>query len=107
MILHIRPDGSGEDALAQAVAQHRAGFAAGADLRALDEPTPEKQPAPAEAYCDSGEYDDDTPGVRGPMQMLVGLFCAVAVLGALAAVLWPVDQPAPKQPKAVSLGVLA
>jgi hypothetical protein len=29
--IHIRADGSGPDALAQVVAQHRAGFAAGAD----------------------------------------------------------------------------
>lgn len=107
MIGIVREDGSGESVAAQMVRQHRAGFSAGVDLRALDEPTPAEQPAPAEAYCHTGEYaSDPASDVRGPMQMLAGVFALVAVVGA-AVLLWPSEAPQPKPVKPVSLGVWA
>jgi hypothetical protein len=53
MILRLNSDGSGEDALAQAVAQHRAGFCANFDLQAGAD-FADTAPAPAEACTDIG-----------------------------------------------------
>ena len=96
MVLHIREDGSGESALAQAVAQHRAGFAAGL-----------VQPLPAEAATEVGADPDPEHDVRGPMQMLAAAIATCAI-AATAVLLWPSSAPPKTQPKAVpSLGVWA
>jgi hypothetical protein len=96
MILHIKADGSGEDALAQAIAQHRAAFFAGVTFQ----DTEPVAPAPAECCSELGADQDD---VKRPMQMLGGLLAvavlAVALIGAAAA-LWPSEAPKPAKPAA-------
>ena len=110
MILHINSDGSGEDALAQAVAQHRAAFFAGVQTDFADtEPTqPEAGSACSELLADEHA---PTPAERAKLARRLGAICLVSFLAAVCFAL-PlaahfVAQPAPKPAKPVSLGVWA
>lgn len=67
MILHIPSDGSGESALAQAVAQHRAAFFAGVEVETEPE---ELEPPEAGSAC--SEFLEDARDTRSSMQMLAG-----------------------------------
>jgi hypothetical protein len=78
MILHIPSDGSGEQALAQLVAQHRAAFFAGVQHDFED-----TQAEPQEAGSACSEFLEDSQEVQRPMQALAGVLLASAATVAL------------------------
>ena len=84
MILHIRPDGSGESALAQAVAQHRAGFCANFDLQAGADFADTMPPIEAGHAC-SEFLADGVPGTpQRPHRTARRHIGAVAVVATVA-----------------------
>jgi hypothetical protein len=80
MVLHIRADGTGQSALAQAVAQHRSGFCANFDLQAGADYA-DTMPLHFEAGHASSEFlaDDLLPPLRQPRRSL-GAVVAVAIV---------------------------
>jgi hypothetical protein len=102
MVLIVKEDGGGESALAQAVAQHRAGFCADYDLQGGAD-FADTAPPPAEACTEIGA---DLPRKRKAS----GVYFAVAFAAALCSVMLAAHfaaQPAPKPARPANLGVMA
>lgn len=74
MVLHIRSDGSNEDALAQAVAQHRAAFFAGVQADFAD-----TSPQEAGSACSELLADEHAPTPRERARQIrhLGAICIV------------------------------
>ena len=107
MILRINSDGSGEDALAQAVAQHRAAFFAGVQRDFPDTvPVPEASSACSELLADEHAT---TPRDRARQVRRLGAVCLVGFLAVvcfalpLAAHFASKPVPSPTKPAAVSV----
>lgn len=103
MVLNIKADGSNEDALAQAVAQHRSGWCADYDLQGGAD-FADTMPPPAEVCTEVGA---DQPRKRKAS----GVYFAVAFAAVICSVMLAAhfaSQPAPKPVKQpVSLGIWA
>jgi hypothetical protein len=81
MVLHIRADGTGPSALAQAVAQHRSGFCANFDLQAGAD-FADTMPLHIEAGHACSEFlaDDLLPAPPRPYRRQLGAVVAVAIV---------------------------